>query len=38
MIENYDNMAYKTGARIINGCAMGTLPYDLLVYQMNNDF
>lgn len=37
MIEIYDELAFKSGARIINCSAMDSMPFDLLVWNANQE-
>lgn len=38
MIEQYDELASKSGSRIINCCGLDSIPWDLLVWGCNSEF
>jgi short subunit dehydrogenase-like uncharacterized protein len=35
MIEQFDEVARKTGAKIVSHCAHDSVPYDLTVFMLN---
>lgn len=38
MIEKYDDLAYKSGAIIVNCCGCDCIPWDILTYKLCEKF
>ncbi len=37
MIEKYDESAFKTGACIVNCCALDSIPWDITTLRASNE-